>query len=156
MRTTTKALTTRFGEIEYATDDVLTVRDGLLGFSGHQKYALIEHKEGSPFRWLQCLEEPALAFLIVDPFQFITDYEVNIPDAKVEELGLTAETPHVVYTIVTIPRGNPEAMTVNLAGPIIVNAVTKEAQQVVVESPGFSVKHPLVVSNKANTEATAA
>lgn len=141
----TKVMTTRFGEIEYAREDVLTVRNGLLGFEGFDQFLLIEHRTGSPFRWLQSLQRPELAFLVVDPFQFFANYQVDISDAGAQELELSPTTAQVVYTIVTIPRGKPEEMTVNLAGPIVINAETRQARQFVVENPAFSVKQRLVV-----------
>lgn len=149
----TKVMTSRFGEIEYTKEDVLTVREGLLGFEGFTKFLLIEHKPDSPFRWMQSLQRPELAFLVVDPFQFFADYDVVLTDQAAEDLELTPTTGQVVYTIVTIPRGKPDDMTVNLAGPIVINADTREARQFVVENPAFSVKQRLVIESPVKTAA---
>jgi len=151
MRTLQKVNTTRFGELEYATEDVLTVRDGLLGFEKCVSFLLIEHREGSPFRWLQSLEKTDVAFLVVDPFQFFADYDLEIDDSSAEELALVESTPKVVYTIVTIPRGRPDDMSVNLAGPVIINGETRIGRQFVMENPAYSVRAPLMGKSRAET-----
>lgn len=152
MTTKLTAQTSRFGEIEYSTDAVLTFCDGLLGFPLFKSYAIIEHKEGSAFRWLQSLDEPGLAFLVVDPFVFVNTYEFEINDRDANDLKLAEDTPRVVYTIVTIPRGKPDEMTMNLAGPIVINAETRDAKQFVIEHPGFPVRHLLFPKTESNQE----
>jgi flagellar assembly factor FliW len=44
---------------------------------------------------------------------------------------------------VTIPKGNPEAMTLNLAGPIVVNAQNRVAKQIVLTDESFGIRHPI-------------
>ena len=57
---------TRFGTIEYGDEDTIIVRDGLLGFPNCTQFLVINHKEGSAFRWLQSLEEPDVALYGLD------------------------------------------------------------------------------------------
>jgi len=156
MTTKLKAQTSRFGEIEYTTDDVLTFRDGVLGFPLFKQYALINHGDGTAFKWLQSLDEPSFAFLLVDPFAFLSTYEFEISDRDATELKLAEDTPRVVYTIVTIPRGKPQEMTMNLAGPIVINAELREARQFVIEHPGLPVKHRLFPTTESNEESQSA
>ncbi len=135
--------TARFGAIEYRPEDVLNFAGGLLGFPACDRFVLIEHKEGSPFRWLQSLDEPSVAFLVVDPGHFVEDFAPEMPDCVANALGLECETPRLVYTIVTIPPGKPRAMTINLAGPIVVNAENRSARQVVLEDVRYPIRFPV-------------
>lgn len=140
----------RFGEIEFATEDVVTLSDGLLGFEENTRYVVLQHGDGGPFRWLQSIEDANLAFLIVDPAYFVPEYAPLLENSQAQALGLTEGTPRLVYTIVTIPKGKPEEMTLNLAGPIVINAQTRMACQVIVEDESCSVRHR--VFEKAKTE----
>ena len=141
MTTMNNLQSTRFGAIEYSPEDVVTIQDGLLGFPGREAYLVLTHKEGSPFRWLQSIDEPALAFLVVDPGHFVQGYSPLMSDEAASALGLGEETPRLVYTIATIPNGKPEEMTLNLAGPIVINGETRAARQLVIEDPNCAIKH---------------
>lgn len=132
--------TGRFGQIEFSPEDVITMMDGVLGFPDFRQYLILQHKEGSPFRWLQSLDEPRLAFLVVDPCHFVADYAPEMEIRHAQDLNLVEETPRLVYTIVTIPQGKPEDLTLNLAGPIVINAETRSAKQIVLEDPLYSIK----------------
>lgn len=55
---------TRFGTIEFAEEDLVTLPDGMIGFSEFNQFVIVNTKDESPFRWLQSLEEPKLAFLL--------------------------------------------------------------------------------------------
>jgi len=145
MTTLASTLTTRFGAIEFIDDDIIHLCGGILGFPDGERFVLVQHKEGSRFRWLQSLDDPKLAFLVVDPAEFFANYAPEITDKLAADLGLNEETPRLVYTIVTIPRGQPEAMTANLAGPIVINLETRKGVQVIIEDPAVGIKHPLGV-----------
>jgi flagellar assembly factor FliW len=148
--------TSRFGTIEYTDEDILTLKDGPLGFPGQEKYVVVSHKDGSVFRWLQSVDDPGLAFLVLDPGVFRPDYSPEMPTDVATELELTEQTPRIVYAIVSIPPGNPEGMTANLAGPIVVNAETRFARQVVVHDPEWHTKHPLTEALPSASEKAAA
>ena len=146
--------TTRFGQVEYSTDDVVTFHDGLIGFSDLCSFVLIQHGEDSPFRWMQSVDNGEIAFLVVEPGQYVQGYEPEMPDSAIESLGLDDETARLVYTIVSIPPGKPEEMTLNLAGPIVINLETGIAQQIVLEDEIYSIKHK-VFPNKESEESAA-
>lgn len=148
MTTTASFITSRFGAIDFQDDDVITISGGLLGFPDSRRYVLIQHKTGSRFRWLQSLDDGQVAFLVVDPAEFFANYAPEISDHVASQHGLTAETPRLVYTIVTIPRGKPEAMTANLAGPIVINCDTRRGVQLVIEDPAYGIKHPIGVNSQ--------
>lgn len=137
------ALSNRFGSFSYEEEDVVHFPDGLLGFPDVHDFVLIQHKENSPFRWLQSLEVPTLAFLVTDPGAFFADYAPEMPLDDVEALNLSVETPRLVYTMVTIPSGHPESMTVNLAGPIVIHAETRVARQLVLDDPRYPIRQSI-------------
>ncbi len=135
---------TRFGRIEVDEEAVITFSQGLFGFEGYRRFVILRLDEKSPFRWLQSLEEPSLAFVVIEPRHFMPDYAPTISDADVEALQLREDTPYLTFVIVTIPPGKPEEMTANLMGPIIINAATRMARQVIVEDEHYSTKHSIL------------
>ena len=80
--------TTRFGQVEVDEQSLLTFPQGVLGFESIQEFCLLEHKPGSPFLWLQAVENPALAFVVINPFDFIADYDLTISGADISHLQL--------------------------------------------------------------------
>ncbi len=155
MTTTTNSLLTtkRFGPVEYSAQDVVTFPDGIIGFPKCNSFLLFQHKEGSAFRWLQSIDQPELAFLVVEAVQFVQEYEFQIGQSVVATIELTEESPYLVYTVVTIPKGNPEGMTLNLAGPIVINAANQKAKQLVLEDPRWPLRYAVVPQDSAQAKA---
>lgn len=138
---TTTFKTARFGEITVEPADLISFPQGMIGFPNNPDYVLIQHQPDSPFYWMQSLSIPELAFLVVPPNVFVPDYAPEVNLAAVEEIGISEETPHIVYTVVNIPRGKPDEMTLNLAGPIVIQPETRRAKQLVLEESKYSLRH---------------
>jgi flagellar assembly factor FliW len=160
--TTTRVETTRFGAIEVQEEITVTLPEGLIGFEECKRYVVLNHGENSPFRWLQSLDNGAVAFPVMDPWQFRPDYAPTVSDADAKELGLDEQSPKLVFTIVTIPKDNPKAMTANLVGPVVINPVTRTGKQVVVTDDQYTTRHSImdelqrhaVISTPAPAETT--
>ncbi|MCW5938298.1 MAG: flagellar assembly protein FliW [Fimbriimonadaceae bacterium] len=140
--TSVTVLTTRFGEVACAEEDIVTFPEGLVGFSELKRFVLVRHGDDSEFRWLQSLDDGTVAFLVVDPSVYVENYAPDMPAHIENSLAIDEETPILVYTVCTIPNGQPKAMTMNLAGPIVVNAASRRAMQVVLEDERYPVRFP--------------
>ena len=79
-----KVNTTRFGTLEIDESTLLTMPRGPLGFEEQTRFCLIQHRPGAPFRWLQSTEDPGLAFPVMDPSEFFSNYAFEISDADAE------------------------------------------------------------------------
>lgn len=151
--TTMTTETARFGSISYTNDDVVTFDHGLVGFPGLSSFVLIRHGEDSPFRWLQSVDQGEIAFLVVDPAHYIEGYAPEVSESEAGALELKEETPRLVYTIVSIPPGKPEEMTVNLAGPIVVNLETGRGRQIVLEDDRYPIRQKVFVKKQSDAAA---
>ena len=121
---------------------------GLLGFEHMKDYLLIAKPEEEPFRWLQVKNNPALAFVVIEPLYFLPEYQPDIPQADADFLGLNTPEDAAVYVIATV--SGPQRATVNLKGPIVINRHTGLAKQVVIaNATEYSVQHPLPVNGNA-------
>ena len=115
---------------------------GLLGFEQTKHYVLLQHPHETPFGWLQVLDDPSLAFLVLPTTQIFPDYQPDIAAEDVDFLGLALPEDALLFNIVTL-RGKNQA-TVNLKGPIVVNRHTLVGKQVVpVNAARSSLQHPL-------------
>jgi flagellar assembly factor FliW len=132
---------TRFGTIDFEDTDLLHFQDGLIGFPNLKHFLLISVDSASPFRWLQSTDEPSIAFLVAYPEKFIPNYAPLVSDAAAAALELTATTPALVFTTASIPPGQPDGLTLNLAGPLVLNAITRKGRQVVLDDDAYTIKH---------------
>ncbi|MGB9618861.1 MAG: flagellar assembly protein FliW [Armatimonadota bacterium] len=147
-----KVATTRFGLMEVDDSSIIKMAKGPIGFEKHTNYCLIQHRPEARFRWLQSLDDPALAFIVADPSEFMIDYDVELSDADARALRLKRPEDASVLTIISVSNGGKE-ITANLAAPIVVNSKELIAMQVVLQDNRYSVNHPLVVRRKqGNTQ----
>ena len=115
----------------------LTVVGGFAGFSGGERYALVEVSSASPLFRLCSLDMPGVDFLVVPPAVFFPDYAPEIDDASAARLELTDAEDALLLVVLTVGQDAGSA-TANLMAPIVINARTRQAAQVVVEGT-----HPL-------------
>ena len=134
-------VTTRFGTLNVDDERVITFPKGLLGFPDHTRYALIQTGEENYFFWLQCVDEPNLAFVVTDPSIFFKDYEVPIKDETQAELSLEDVTFAQVFVICNKVN---DWLTGNLQGPLVINAQNRVGSQVVINDKKWTTRQPLL------------
>lgn len=139
-----KCATTRFGEIEVDEDIVISIPEGLIGFEDCQRFVVLNAGDRSPFRWLQSLDDGAVAFPVIDPWDFMPEYAPAISDSDAAQLRIDRDTPKLVFAVVTIPRNNPRGITANLLGPLVVNPITRIGKQVIVADEQYHTKHSIM------------
>ena len=140
--------TTRFGPVEIDPEAIITLPKGLIGFPTAKRFALLEYKPGHPFRWLQSLDDPSLAFLVMDPLGFFPDYEVELTDEDARSLKLKDPKDALVLTTISV-RQSPLTLTTNLLGPVVIGLKTRKAMQVVLDADRYSTRHPLPINPSA-------
>ena len=141
--------TTRFGDIQVEEERIITFVEPIFGFEKSLRYVILDHAENSPFKWLQSIEDPELAFVVTNPVFFGLEYEFELPDETVNKLALSAAEDALVLTIVNIPASDPSKMTANLLGPIIIHQGNRKAMQVVLNESRFSTKTRLIPDEAA-------
>lgn len=136
--------TARFGEVHVSEDRVLHFVEPILGFEGSRRFVILDHAEDSPFKWLQSVDDPELAFVVTSPRFFGLDFEFTLSDEIAGQLQLESAEDTVVLTIVNIPQEDPGKMTTNLLGPIVVSQKVRKAMQVVLHDTPYSTKTRLI------------
>lgn len=132
-----------FGEVEIDESKVIHFVQGIVGFPELTDFALVHNveKEGG-IRWLQSLQETAFAMPVIDPLLVMEDYNPVVEDEILKPLGGFETDNMLVLSTVTVPSDLTK-MTVNLCAPIIVNAVTKKAIQIILDGSTYAVKFPV-------------
>jgi flagellar assembly factor FliW len=147
-----KCRSTRFGSFEIRDESILTFPSGLLGFPEQQRYVILDHDTEAPFKWLQSVDEPGLAFVILDPTIFHADYRVDVSADALTEIRDGEETDVALVVILTIPSDDPSRITANLRGPLVISHKTKLGKQLVL-SDEFPTRYPLFPSVPPTDEA---
>ena len=140
-----KIKTTRFGEIDAPEGEIVTFPDGLVGLPGLKTFAALPHPGGGPFRWLQSVEEPALAWIVTDPAIFFPDYKVKVRAEDLASIRLTDLAGSVVLVILSVSAATKE-VTANLQGPLVLNLEARLAKQLVLSEPGLSTRHAVAAA----------
>ncbi len=135
--------TTRFGQIDVKPEDTLIFPDGPLGFPDCTRFTFIDEERAAPFRMLQSLDNPALAFVVVDPLMARPDFQfdVTVDDLKLIKADNTDKL--LVYAIVTMNR-NIHEVTINLQGPLVINPSQKLGHQFVLIDTDYTTREKLL------------
>ena len=142
-----KIVTKAYGEIEADEKQRVTFPRGLFGFEGLTEYVLLD-SEQEPFYWLQSTEQAQVAFVLVNPFLFRSDYELDISNEEMTEIGITSPDKALIFAIVTIPYDDGK-LTANLQGPIIINREKRIGMQAILTDSRWRTKHDILAELEA-------
>jgi flagellar assembly factor FliW len=149
-----KVSTKAYGLIEVNEHQQITFPDGLFGFEGFREYVLLD-ADRQPFYWLQSLDVERVAFVLVNPFLFRPDYEVNVGNEELAAIGIHAPEKALIVSIVPIPPdGGP--MTANLQGPLIINRDTRAGRQAILSDARWKTRHDIMAELAAVNAAAGA
>lgn len=124
----------RAGRIDLDASQLLHF-SGLPGFPEARDFALAQHGPDSPFAWLASLDLLDLAFVVAEPAKLFADYAPELGRRELAAVGAAAREEVLLLAIVNATQGE---VCLNLAAPILVNARTRRAAQVVL--PDASLK----------------
>jgi flagellar assembly factor FliW len=136
-----QVLTKPYGKIEVDERQKIYFPAGILGFENLKDYLLLDAAQ-QPFYWLQSLDVPEIAFVMINPGIFRQNYLPKVSVSELEEINLTVEVSDesLVFAIVTIPEEHSR-MTANLQGPIIINREKRTGRQCIANNPEYKTQH---------------
>lgn len=134
-----------FGEVTIDDEKIIRLDNGIIGFPELRSFALIHNSERQDGRvaWLVSIEEPAFALPVMDPLAVYPDFNPVVEDEMLKPLGSLDPNEMLVLVTITVPKGNKEGMTVNLKAPIVINAQTRKACQIILEGNEYQIKYPV-------------
>ncbi len=121
--------TSRFGRLEVSEDKIIKFPTGVVGFPQIKRYVLLDYDD-TPVKWLQAVDDPDVAFIVIDPTLLVQNYAMNLDLTTRQALELESEEDLAVLTIVRVENGNVLA---NLKGPLLFNSRLRVGFQAVLE-----------------------
>lgn len=131
-----------FGEVELDDNKVIEFPNGIIGFEGFKKFAIIydiEDDRETKISWLQSLEEPTLALPVVDPLAVTTEYAPMIEDELLKPLGNPADEDLLFLLVMTVPSDMTK-VTANMKAPVIISTEERKGVQLIVDNADYPVK----------------
>ena len=138
---------TLLGDMAVLQSQIYRFPGALFGFPSATTFALLP-AERAGFYWLQSTELSALTFLLVDPFLFVDDYQVDVSERDLGTLESSNVSDVLLLSILTLPRSETDGPTLNLQGPIALDVRSRLGMQLAVDSP-FGLRHPVDLRGSA-------
>jgi flagellar assembly factor FliW len=132
--------TGRFGQLTIGNDEIIRIPQGVLGFPECTEFCLVDPGDETLILWLQSLQNPEVAFPLLEPKIFRPEYSARLSAAELRELKLENINQSAVFSILTIP-GDVTQMTANLKAPLVINLKEQIARQVVLQENEYTIKH---------------
>lgn len=131
-------------DVEVFEEDIISFPYGLLGFENHHKFVILDIPGNNHFKLLQDVNHSYLGFLLISPWDFFNDYEMDIPDESLSKIGINPihDNKIEVYNIVTV-SGTFQESTTNLIAPIVINSRDKIGKQFILNDSIYTTKHKL-------------
>jgi flagellar assembly factor FliW len=125
---------TQFGMQEVDPESILTFPNGMPGFEKSTRYKLFhdDQEQQVVVHWLQSIDEPDVAFALVDPAVFGLNYEFVLSDEEERLLQMESVDDIAVLLIAYKPQLDADAkanINANINGPIVLNTRTRLGMQ---------------------------
>ncbi len=133
----------RFGAVEVEASKVIQIPSGLVGYQKPQTFVLFDYVP--PFHWLQSIDDPALAFVVVDGTELVRQFDMPAPYGD-QDINLKEGDEYAVILIVTLKEPVIES-TVNLLAPIFINLKNRRGVQVVYDDDISKIQYRLFKTN---------
>jgi flagellar assembly factor FliW len=130
----------RWGKIIFQEKDIIRFPKGIIGFSNFENYLLLKKKEDQPFKWLQSIDDPNLAFVLIDPLVFFPNYNIKPNPEELVEIKESRLERLKIYVIVTL-YPHPGLATANLIAPLLFNFEEKLGKQIVLSKSPYTARH---------------
>ena len=143
---------TRFGNVNFDDSSVINFPNGIIGFPNETQFVLLERDGGGTIAFLQSLNTPALALPVMDANSFGNEYPNPNPADLAKSAGIGGGD--VVTLVVVAAHEDDPCLSANLLAPIVVDANTKNAAQVVLDPRRYSAWYPMTTM-RTTSEANA-
>jgi len=119
-------MTTRFGVIEIPEEKIIDFPEGIPGFPFIKRYVLMDYKD-TALKWLQAVDDPDVAFIVVDPLIIKPDFNISLDDSMRAVLNLINDEDLAVLVII---RREGDNIIANFQCPLLLNAGTMKGVQI--------------------------
>jgi flagellar assembly factor FliW len=121
-----KALSRRFGELEFEDKHVILFPQGIAGFSHLRRFLVLNDEETQPFRWLVSLDDAGVSLPVIEPEYVRPGFRPDLREGN-------------TVLLVSILTGDPQTSSVNLRSPIVIEQGAQVGRQVILDDEGLPV-----------------
>ncbi len=134
-------------DLTYGENDIIRFEEGLIGMPQLRQMVLIHYTEVAPILLLCSLDEPAVAFLVLEAKSHVPSYMPPFPASLKQQLGLNDGEEWLTLVTVTI-ASEWTASTINLRAPIVIAPGTMQGAQIVLTDSTYQLAEPLPFSGQ--------
>jgi len=127
------------------SNTVIHLPEGMLGFSRLTRYVLVRDESLHPFLWLRCVDDPHVAFPVVDPQLIERDYLRLIPAKELTSLKIRNRS-ELLVLVVAILRQEPGESSVNLKAPLLINHTKMLGRQIILTDTDSKMRAPVAAT----------
>lgn len=141
-----------FGEIEYEDKDIIRFSTGPFGFEEELEFLILpfDGSRGSML-CLQSIRTPALAFVVLDPFTLMPDYDPVLEEGDLRQFGVK-DAGELGFYVLCVVKNPVSDSTVNLKCPLVIHPETRQARQVIMDR--YEMRRPLAEFSRGEEAAT--
>jgi len=132
---------TRFGTIEVNEDRMITMPAGMIGFASETRFVLLEPNAGRTTGWLQSVDNPELAFPVIDANALSPNYPPTTLRDSARNAGVADDD--LAVLVVVVARKNAPRLVGNLLAPVVIGAISRTGAQIVLDHRHYSAAAPL-------------
>jgi flagellar assembly factor FliW len=136
-------LSTRFGEFEADSRNLLTFPSGLPGFEQCHRFVLLASVEAAPLQVLMSVDGPPASFLVIEPRLVLPAYRAVLTTSDRQRLGL-ADGDSVLWLSLLTIKDDGSAFA-NLRAPVVINPARMVGCQVVPQDTLYPLRHPVTL-----------
>ena len=136
--------TTVLGSVEVDSGDIFDMPEGLYGFGGAGRFALVKKQEDDvTLMWYQALDHRVPCFIVFNPFDIIDGYSPELERGDLKALGCK-DASELSFLVIAVVPEDIAKITVNLKSPIAVNPQNQLARQVILLNKDYPIQFSLV------------
>lgn len=124
-------------------EKIITFPEGLIGLEDYRSFTLAGLPDQELFQVLQSLDDEFFGLIVTEPFWFAPEYSFELPDTYTAKLGKQEDVQ--VFVAITL-ADEPQDITANLLGPIVINRKIGVGFQVLAAEKEYSTRHKICPS----------
>lgn len=130
------------GTMEINEEQQIHFKKGIPAFEEETSFVLHPFDEDTPFFVLQSTKTVDVAFIVVNPFDFVANYQLKLSESTLAQLEIKKQEEVATYVVLTVKEPFVNT-TANLQGPIVLNVTNNKAKQILLSDSGYTTKHQL-------------
>lgn len=134
-----KIETRLFEQVDIDEKSVICFEEGIPSFEGYTKFVLLDIEDSS-MKCLQSIEDKNICLIIINPFEFFSDYQINLSINEINKLQISKEEDVIVFNVLNIKE---DRMTANMLAPIVVNVIKNLGMQIILQDTNYSIRQEI-------------